>query len=73
MIAGCQPRAVARKIIVNPHPSVDSAFYILNRGGEILGKVYTGLPFSSDPAFSPDGSRIAFRGGSSKSKRDEKL
>lgn len=50
------------EIIVNPKVEGDSAFYIINREGELIQKVYTGLPYYSDPFFSPDGSEIVFRG-----------
>ena len=50
------------EIIVNPRVEGDSAFYIINQGGELIQKVYTGLPYYSDPFFSPDGSEIVFRG-----------
>jgi TolB protein len=58
------------ELIVNPHPEVDSVFYIINRQGAIISKIHHGLTFASDPAFSPDGSRIAFRGANQRSKRD---
>jgi len=60
-----------KELIVNPHSDVDSAFYLINQQGEVLQKIYTGLKNSSDPAFSPDGELITFRGGNRKSKREE--
>ena len=58
------------EIIVTPHRSVDSVFYIINRDGNLLNKISTGLPYSNDPVFSPNGNQIAFRGASKKSKRE---
>ena len=40
-----------------------SQFHILNSSGEIINTIETGLPYASDPCFSPDGEMIAFRGG----------
>lgn len=59
------------EIIVTPHQSVDSVFYIIDLNGKILKKVNTGLPYAVDPTFSPDGKKIAFRGAHKKSKREE--
>ncbi|MDH4070162.1 MAG: hypothetical protein OEV30_07035 [Ignavibacteria bacterium] len=59
------------ELIVNPHPSVDSSFNIINLSGEVLSRINTGLPYASDPCFSPDGSRIVFRGALLQSKREE--
>ncbi len=59
------------QIIVNPHPSIDSVFYIQDLDGKKLKTVETGLAFASDPIFSPDGSRIIFRGSIKKSKREK--
>ena len=64
-------RKEGREIIVNPHPKVDSSFYIINAQGEFIQKVATGLAYSSDPAFSPDGAQIVFRGAAKKSKREK--
>lgn len=64
-------RKNGKELIVNPHSSVDSAFYIIDRNGNILDKVYSGLQAASDPAFSPDGTSIIFRGGNKKSRREE--
>lgn len=56
------------ELIVTPHRSVDSAFYIINLQGEVLGKVYTGLPYAGDPLFVNNGKQVVFRGGLTKSK-----
>lgn len=58
------------EIIVNPKVEGDSAFYIIRRSGELVRKVYTGLAYFSDPAFSPDGNQIVFRGSEKRFKRD---
>jgi len=56
------------ELIVRPHPSVDSAFYIIDLNGKVLHRVETRLPFSSDPLFVNNGDQIVFRGGLTKSK-----
>ncbi|MEP1033005.1 hypothetical protein [Ekhidna sp.] len=56
------------EIIVNPKVENDSAFYIINRNGELIQKVYTGMAYFSDPSFSPDGSKIVFRGSNKRFK-----
>jgi len=61
----------SQSLIVNPHQSVDSAFYIIDLCGALREKITTGLPYASDPAFSPDGKYIVFRGGMTKSKREQ--
>ena len=50
------------EILVGPHPSVDTAFYILNGHGDIITVLKPELAYVSDPIFSPDGQRIVFRG-----------
>lgn len=55
-------RKEGEEIIVNPHESVDSVFYIIDLKKNILKKVNTGLAYASDPTFSPNGKKIAFRG-----------
>jgi len=56
------------ELIVRPHPSIDSAFYIIDLNGIVLYRVETGLPYSSDPLFVNDGDQIVFRGGLTSSK-----
>ena len=59
------------ELIVNPHKSVDStSFLIINKNGNITKKVKPPMPYFSDPVFTPDGTRIVFRGGTKKSKRE---
>lgn len=57
------------QLIVRPHPSVDSAFHVITRQGELLTRVDPGLPFQMDPTFTFDGSTILFRGGEAASKQ----
>ena len=57
-----------KELIVNPHPSVDSTFWIIDNKGNKKMRVPIDIPAKSDPAFSPDGSMIAFRGGTKASK-----
>ena len=61
-------RKGGEEIIVNPKIENDSAFYIINRSGELVQKVYTGLTYYSDPCFSPDGTEIVFRGSNKRFK-----
>jgi TolB protein len=49
-------------------PKADSTFNIIDFKGNILSRVETGLPYSSDPLFVNDGKQIVFRGGKTKSK-----
>ena len=58
------------EFIVTPHASLDSAFYIIDKQGTILKKIYSGLPYFNDPCFSPDGKQIVFRGAFSPFKED---
>lgn len=57
------------EFIIRPHSLIDSAFYLIDKQGNILNKINPGLPYFSDPTFSPDGEQIVFRGGRTKSKR----
>jgi TolB protein len=54
------------EFVVTPKTKADSAFYIIDLQGNILQKVHTGLPYFSDPSFSPNGEQIVFRGGKEK-------
>jgi TolB protein len=47
---------------------VDSAFYFIDLKGNILNRIETGLPYSTDPLFVNDGNQIVFHGGLTKSK-----
>lgn len=58
------------EFIVKPNSKMDSAFYILDMSGKLIQRIETQLPNFSDPLFINKGSRIAFRGGTRKSKRD---
>lgn len=59
------------QLIVKPNAKVDSAFYIIDREGTMVERLETGLPSASDPLFVADGRQVVFRGGSTRSKRDE--
>lgn len=63
-------RKSGAELIVNPHKKVDSLFYIIDREGEILQKVNPQLVYHNDPAFSPDGTQIVFRGATKAFKKD---
>lgn len=56
------------ELIVTPHSTVDSAFYIIDLNGNTLHRIETGLSYSGDPLFVNDGKQIVFRGGLTKSK-----
>jgi TolB protein len=58
------------ELIVRPHSSVDTAFYILNYNGRIIDTLKVDLPYFSDPHFSPNGSQIVFRGALKPFKKD---
>lgn len=62
-------RSNGNELIVDPRTAGDSAFHIISRSGQLLAKVYTGLPYYNDPFFSPDGQKIVFRGSKSKFKK----
>lgn len=58
------------ELIVRPHRTVDTAFYIIDRKGKILKKLKPALAYLNDPHFSPDGSQIVFRGADKPFKKD---
>ncbi len=66
-------RKEGTEFIVNPKTKNDSAFYIIDLKGNILQKVYTGLPHFTDPVFSPDGETIVFCGGKEKTENGIKF
>jgi len=60
-----------KEIIVNPRVEGDSAFYILNtQTGQLVSKIYTNKRSYNDPCFSPNGSRVVFRGSDMAFKKD---
>lgn len=61
-------RKNSTELIVRPHSKVDSVFYIIDRKGNVISKVKSGMPYSSDPLFVNNGKQIVFRGGLTKSK-----
>lgn len=50
------------ELIVDPRVLGDSAFHIITRSGDLISKLYTGLAYYNDPAFSPSGEQVVFRG-----------
>ncbi|KAA3662904.1 MAG: hypothetical protein DWQ10_01410, partial [Calditrichaeota bacterium] len=64
-------RKNASEFIINPHKSVDSVFNIIDANGNLLSRLDPGLPYASDPLFSPNGEKVVFRGGMKKSKREK--
>ncbi len=58
------------ELLVAPHTSVDSVLYLIDSEGRLLQKVMPAVPYATDPAFSPDGQWIAFRGQTRRSKRE---
>ncbi|MCF7561229.1 DUF5050 domain-containing protein [Sabulilitoribacter multivorans] len=59
------------EIIVRPHNSIDTAFYVLSNTGKILNKIKPDLKYLSDPTYSPDGTQIVFRGAHKPFKKDQ--
>lgn len=59
------------EFIVRPHQTIDTAFYILNTSGKVIKKLKPNLKYMNDPAFSPDGSKIVFRGAQQPFKKDQ--
>lgn len=59
------------EFIVTPNQKIDSAFYIIDLNGNLIQRLKTGLPKSSDPLFVANGENVVFRGGTKKSKREE--
>lgn len=51
-------------------PKSGSAFYIIDTEGKIKNEIPIELPYFNDPAFSPDGDQIVFRGANKKSKQE---
>jgi TolB protein len=59
-----------QELIVRPHKTVDTAFYIIGRKGNILKRLKPELAYMNDANFSPDGSLIVFRGAEKPFKKD---
>jgi TolB protein len=57
-----------QEIIIKP--KADSAFYIIDTKGTVINKIYTGLPYATDPHFLNDGKQIVFRGAYAKFKKN---
>lgn len=58
------------QLIVRPHKSVDTAFYIIDTLGNVLKRLKPNLAYLSDPLFSPNGEQIVFRGDLKAFKKD---
>ncbi|NAS13842.1 TolB family protein [Poritiphilus flavus] len=63
-------RKKGREFIVKPAEESKPTFYIIDLKGEILEKIVVNLAYANDPAFSPDGERIVFRGSEKSSPRE---
>jgi TolB protein len=59
------------ELIVTPNHKIDSAFFIVDLNGNLMQRLETGLPKSSDPLFINDGAQVIFRGGTKKSKLEK--
>ena len=59
-------RMAGQQLILRPKN--DSAFYILDHEGDLLSKLYTGMPYASDPVFVAEGRQVVYRAGRTKSK-----
>ncbi|MCB0410284.1 MAG: PD40 domain-containing protein [Flavobacteriales bacterium] len=57
------------EFIVKPNSKIDSALYIIDLKGNLIQRLETGLPSSSDPIFIDNGNKVILRGGTKKSKR----
>lgn len=58
------------ELIVKPKDIKEPMFYIIDSNGEIKEKIVINLAYANDPAFSPDGYSIVFRGGTKKSPQE---
>ncbi|WP_299110681.1 hypothetical protein [uncultured Winogradskyella sp.] len=58
------------EFIVKPAEAEDASFYIINLNGEVIEKVNVDLAYTNDPAFSPEGTQIVFRGSDNVSPRE---
>ncbi|MFV8225607.1 TolB family protein [Christiangramia aquimixticola] len=63
-------RKNGQELIIRPHKSVDTAFYIIDTLGGIIKTLKPDLAYFNDPEFSPDGKKIVFRGSNKAFKKD---
>ncbi len=59
-----------KEFIVKPAEQGKPTFYIIDSEGEILEKIIVDLAYANDPAFSPNGEHIVFRGSDKSSPRE---
>ncbi len=63
-------RKEGMEFIVKPAETEDSSFYIIDSEGTITEKIKIVLTYFNDPTFSPDGTKIVFRGSDKKSPKE---
>nr|WP_321412554.1 hypothetical protein [uncultured Allomuricauda sp.] len=51
------------EIIVKPRLITENTFYILDKKGNIIDRLETGLTYAADPLFVNNGKQVVFRGG----------
>lgn len=60
-----------RELIVKPHATVDTAFYLIDLENQQQQIIKPALAYFHDPCFSPDGKQIVFRGARERSSRSQ--
>ncbi|MEK6152305.1 hypothetical protein WIW50_03555 [Flavobacteriaceae bacterium 3-367] len=63
-------RKQGSEFVVKPAGKDFSGFYIINLKGEVIDRISIDLAYINDPAFSPDGKQIVFRGATKASPRE---
>lgn len=58
------------ELLIDPAGIRDTAFFRIDRSGQVLDTLYHGLGYANDVSFSPDGKRFVFRGSHAKFKPD---